>query len=455
LDNLLARWHSNAGTAWYLPDHLGTVRDIVDATGAIINHLDYDSFGRLVTQTNPVVGDRFGFTGREYDPELALYYYRARHYDPQLGRFVSQDPLGFAVGDSNLYRYVGNAPLTARDPLGLAGVALFHGLMAGGVLGFACGWVEGFTEVVVSPEDSDAPDALTVARQRAISYGAVGTILGGTLAALPSVAQFYGGGILSGVAAGLIIGRAPKDPWQVTAVRVGCVVISAAIGPAAQRGLADRIGRLPFMGGRSPNAPRSPTPPVPRGRPNGVPEPTPTPKPPGAKANPEPAPSRPSVDAPEAPMASRDIAEKGLAEYAATAIKIQGDRVYALRPSNGGSGPLRWRRMNRPPPASTHGNSLSNSADTHIYAIRDPQGRAYKIGESAKGVRVGDGQSMRAEQQVRELIREYGPGFTSQVRHQGQMFPGKAAGRSYETKFIRTFRRFFGDDKLPGNLTDR
>jgi RHS repeat-associated protein len=304
LDNLLARWRPIEGTAWYLTDHLGTVRDIADATGVIINHLDYDSFGRLVSQTDPAVGDRFAFTGREYDPELDMYYYRARYYDPQLGRFISQDPLGFEAGDSNLYRYVGNAPLAARDPLGLAGDSLFYGLMGrrasmaagaavGGVLGFACGWVEGFTEATVSARDGDTDAAAALAWERALSYAAIGTALGGTLAGLPSAVQFYGGGILMGVAAGMIVNRASQDPWQVTAVRVGCVVVSAAVGPPAQRWLTGQFSRLPFLA-----PPRSYRPPrpkflTPRARFGRAVERSPTPKPPSSKEISEPAPSRP------------------------------------------------------------------------------------------------------------------------------------------------------------------
>jgi RHS repeat-associated protein len=231
-----------------------------------------------------------GFTGREYDPELDMYYYRARYYDPRLGRFVSQDPLGFAAGDSNLYRYVGNAPLAARDPLGLAGDALFYGLMArrasmaagavvGGVLGFACGWVEGFTEATVSAQEGASDSAAAAAWERALRYAAIGTFLGGTLTGLPTAVQFYGGGILMGVAAGMIISRAPQDPWQVTAVRVGCVVVSAAVGPPAQRWLTSQFSRLPFLA-----PPRSYGPPRPKFL---------TPRARTGKAVSEPAPSRP------------------------------------------------------------------------------------------------------------------------------------------------------------------
>jgi len=64
------------------------------------------------------VGNIFGFTGREFDSESHLYYYRARYYDPALGRFLSADPIGFGGGDSNFYRYVQNRAIVAKDPSG-------------------------------------------------------------------------------------------------------------------------------------------------------------------------------------------------------------------------------------------------------------------------------------------------------------------------------------------------
>ena len=122
IDQIAARWRPGDqpgdGTAWYLSDHLGTIREMVDASGNVINAITYDSFGRILTQTDPSVSDRFAFTGREWDEAMGLYYYRARFYDPVNGRFTSQDPLGFAAGDTNLYRYVGNNPLDYVDPSG-------------------------------------------------------------------------------------------------------------------------------------------------------------------------------------------------------------------------------------------------------------------------------------------------------------------------------------------------
>ncbi|MEZ6061267.1 MAG: RHS repeat-associated core domain-containing protein [Planctomycetaceae bacterium] len=130
VDEFFARWRPGEGTAWYLTDRLGTVRDIADETGTTVDHIDYDSFGNVADESNPAFGDRFKFTGREYDAETGLYYYRARYYDPTLGRFISEDPLGFSGGDANLQRYVANDPLNAVDPTGMQAIASYGGALA-------------------------------------------------------------------------------------------------------------------------------------------------------------------------------------------------------------------------------------------------------------------------------------------------------------------------------------
>jgi RHS repeat-associated protein len=67
----------------------------------------------------------YAFTGREWDPEAGLYYYRARYYDPRIGRFLSEDPIGFAGGDVNLYGYVRNQPAGWVDPHGLSSLVYY------------------------------------------------------------------------------------------------------------------------------------------------------------------------------------------------------------------------------------------------------------------------------------------------------------------------------------------
>jgi RHS repeat-associated protein len=114
-DNVLSRV-SAGSTVWSLGERQGSVVDLVDEGGNVLNHFVYDSFGNRTASTTAEF--RFGYTGRELDLETGLYYYRARYYDSQLGRFISEDPIGFSAGDTNLYRYVNNSPTNYTDPTG-------------------------------------------------------------------------------------------------------------------------------------------------------------------------------------------------------------------------------------------------------------------------------------------------------------------------------------------------
>jgi RHS repeat-associated protein len=115
---ILARENAEGDVAWYLTDHLGTVRDIADPSGTVLDHIAYCSFGGILSESNPSSGNRFKYTGRELDPN-GLYYYRARYYDAAIARFVSEDPIRFYGGDANLQSYVGNSPTNFIDPSGL------------------------------------------------------------------------------------------------------------------------------------------------------------------------------------------------------------------------------------------------------------------------------------------------------------------------------------------------
>jgi RHS repeat-associated protein len=119
VDQLFARIASRGTAAWYLTDRLGSVRNLVDASGAAQSHLDYDGFGKVTSESNPNFGDRWKWTGRERDGETGLQYNHDRYYDPAIGRWLSCDPIGFGAADTNLYRYVGNNPTSATDPSGL------------------------------------------------------------------------------------------------------------------------------------------------------------------------------------------------------------------------------------------------------------------------------------------------------------------------------------------------
>jgi RHS repeat-associated protein len=102
---------------YFVKDHLGSVRKVIDSSGSVFNSYDYDSFGRPIDFTE-TIPSHFHFTGREFDQESGLYYYRARYYDSSTGRFLSEDPIGF-LGGVNLYFYVKNNPLNFIDHFGL------------------------------------------------------------------------------------------------------------------------------------------------------------------------------------------------------------------------------------------------------------------------------------------------------------------------------------------------
>ncbi|MCA9166627.1 MAG: VCBS repeat-containing protein [Planctomycetales bacterium] len=105
-------------TFWPLADHQMTVRDTADSTGVVVNHVIYDAYGSIVSESNPGLESTFSYTGREFDEATDLSYYRARFYDTLLGRFASEDPMSFAGNGTNLYRYVLNAPSLWGDPSG-------------------------------------------------------------------------------------------------------------------------------------------------------------------------------------------------------------------------------------------------------------------------------------------------------------------------------------------------
>ncbi|MCG8649917.1 MAG: RHS repeat-associated core domain-containing protein, partial [Pirellulales bacterium] len=117
VDQLLAQDGAGVGESphWTLTDHLGSVRDIVDEN-ASLSHTDYDAFGNVEGAAADLL---FGYTSRPYDGATELQNNHHRWYDSQSGRWISQDPIGFAAGDANLYRYVGNGPTTKTDPSGL------------------------------------------------------------------------------------------------------------------------------------------------------------------------------------------------------------------------------------------------------------------------------------------------------------------------------------------------
>ena len=114
---------------WLLADAQGTVRDVAQGTysggsttAAVVDHLFYDAYGLQTTpQSSSDLQDQspIGFAGYRYDALAGLYDTATRPYDPATGTWLQPDPIGYAAGDSNLYRYVGNDPTNEEDPSGM------------------------------------------------------------------------------------------------------------------------------------------------------------------------------------------------------------------------------------------------------------------------------------------------------------------------------------------------
>jgi RHS repeat-associated protein len=134
VDQIFASEDATGNVLWALTDQLGTPRDWADrdsttGTTSVALHTRFTAFGAIESVTDgtgsPLSSSILppsSFTGQLYDADAELYYYRARWYDPVLGKFLSDDPMSFGAGDANVSRYVGNGTATRRDPSGLDGM---------------------------------------------------------------------------------------------------------------------------------------------------------------------------------------------------------------------------------------------------------------------------------------------------------------------------------------------
>ena len=117
VDEPLAMLRSGT-TSYFETDGSGSTTSLSNASGALAQTYTFDSFGKT-TNSSGSLTNPFQYTSRELDSETNLYYFRARYFDPNVGRFISEDPLSWSVG-TNYYSYVQNSPLNLLDPSGLA-----------------------------------------------------------------------------------------------------------------------------------------------------------------------------------------------------------------------------------------------------------------------------------------------------------------------------------------------
>ena len=122
------------GTKYYLHyDQVGSLRAVSDTQLNIIKEITYDTFGNILSDSNPSFKVAFGFAGGLYDQDTKLTRFGYRDYDATTGKWTAKDPIGFGGGDSNLYGYVLGDPVGGFDPMGLwtFGISLNFGWGAG------------------------------------------------------------------------------------------------------------------------------------------------------------------------------------------------------------------------------------------------------------------------------------------------------------------------------------
>ena len=131
---MVARTNASGVTDWYLTGKLGSVRDIVNTSGTVIDHIAYDAFGGIHSESDPSSGSRFKFEQMIWDNTIENYYDNARYYDQSSGKFISSDSMCFNGGDTNLYRYIKNSSINSVDPSGH-----FAGILVAAGVGFKTG----------------------------------------------------------------------------------------------------------------------------------------------------------------------------------------------------------------------------------------------------------------------------------------------------------------------------
>ncbi|KAF0144564.1 MAG: YD repeat-containing protein [Nitrospirae bacterium] len=201
----------NGITYYLLYDQVGSLRAVTDSSGNIVKQITYDSFGNIISDTNPSFAVPFGFAGGLHDRDTGLVRFGARDYDPAIGKWTAKDPIDFKGGDVNLFNYISSDPVNWTDPLGLAPISpapLGPGAYGGGpgqTIGATVGWYGGAV--------AGAAAGTSIGMDVGFAYGASLGLGGGPLGSLGGgiVGGFVGGaigGIVGGMAGGFLGGTA-------------------------------------------------------------------------------------------------------------------------------------------------------------------------------------------------------------------------------------------------------
>jgi RHS repeat-associated protein len=184
---------TNTDTWYYHPDHLGSSGIVTDSTGNKSEAIYYYPYGGT-RQDIGVVSVKHKFTGQELDDETGLYYYGARYYDPQLGRFISADSIVQAPFDPqtlNRYSYCRNNPIIYSDPSGHSWVSDW---LDDAGLGFVNDYWQPVAEVAAATVGNAACGPVCGAFAAGlVNYGITGSIESG-IATVVTAGLFYGAG---------------------------------------------------------------------------------------------------------------------------------------------------------------------------------------------------------------------------------------------------------------------
>jgi RHS repeat-associated protein len=225
---------------YFHADRLYSVRALTDAAGAVIERYQYGDYGQptvLTASGTPrsasAVGNELMFTGRRYDAETGLYYYRTRFLDPRAGRFISRDTIGVWTDRLNLgngLSYVGNNPVSRLDPFGLTGLGVVGVEAAAAVGEAAAAWGSG----------------AGAASSAGGGWAGVGSAWAGAGSAATTGAGTAGAGAGAAAGTGAGAGAAGAAAGVGAAAAGAAIAVGAVVGAAAGMAFMELTGRAPF-----------------------------------------------------------------------------------------------------------------------------------------------------------------------------------------------------------------